>query len=77
VARVFLLRNGVMFILSYIPGVGALVGIANVVMLFMEERRCVHDHIADTLVVIAQEQWLQNQLGDVDRGQSHFMRLSR
>jgi uncharacterized RDD family membrane protein YckC len=53
--RVALLRNVAPAIIGQVPVVGWLVGIVNVFMLFGEERRCVHDYIAGTVVVDAPE----------------------
>jgi len=39
--------------IGYIPGVGLLVGLLNPLMIFRQDHRCLHDHIADTIVVRA------------------------
>ena len=51
--RIFWLRNVVNAIPSFIPFVGAIYGLVDVLFIFGEPRRCVHDYIADTVVVKA------------------------
>ncbi|GAB3252887.1 RDD family protein [Chitinimonas naiadis] len=41
------------YLVGLIPFVGSLAGLVNVLFVFRENRRCVHDLIADTKVVIA------------------------
>ncbi len=48
-----ILRSWVVGALSNIPVVGAIVGIVNPLMIFGQERRCLHDHIAGTRVIVA------------------------
>lgn len=48
-----ILRSWVLGALSNIPVLGAIVGIVNPLMIFGEERRCLHDHIAGTRVIVA------------------------
>lgn len=52
-ARLVGLRYGVLSLLNVIPAVGQLVGLANVLCIFRASRRCLHDDIADTLVIKA------------------------
>lgn len=40
-------------VIGAIPGIGPLFSLADPLWIFGEERRCLHDHIADTIVVIA------------------------
>jgi uncharacterized RDD family membrane protein YckC len=49
VGRVVLLRNVVVKCLSFIP----FFGLVNVLFIFAESRQCLHDRIADTIVVVA------------------------
>lgn len=49
VGRVLLLRNVVVKVLSFIPGFG----LVNVLFIFSESRQCLHDRLADTIVVVA------------------------
>ena len=48
-----ILRSWVIGALSNIPVLGAIVALVNPLMIFGEERRCLHDHIAGTRVVVA------------------------
>lgn len=52
-ARIFWLRNIVNAIPSMIPFVGNFYGIVDHLFIFGERRQCVHDKIADTVVVKA------------------------
>lgn len=52
-ARLFWLRSFVPALLSAIPCLGTLFQLADAVAIFSEERRCVHDYFADTIVVVA------------------------
>lgn len=45
------LRSWVAQALSAIPMVGGLVGLIDALMIFGEEQRCLHDHIAGTIVI--------------------------
>lgn len=49
--RIFGLRMLVPGMLGGIPYVGGLFTLINVLMIFGEERRCLHDQIADTIVI--------------------------
>lgn len=51
--RYFWLRGFVTGLLGAIPFVGWLVSLGDPLMIFREDRRCLHDHIADTEVVKA------------------------
>lgn len=46
-----LLRNWVIALLSNIPIVGGFIALVDALMIFGNERRCLHDKIADTTVV--------------------------
>jgi uncharacterized RDD family membrane protein YckC len=49
--RAILLRNGVVGLISMIPGVGFITCIIGLLMIFGPDRRCLHDHIAGTCVI--------------------------
>jgi len=51
--RIFWLRNVVNALPGMIPFIGGLYGLIDPLFIFGEARRCVHDHIADTIVVKA------------------------
>jgi uncharacterized RDD family membrane protein YckC len=51
--RAWLLRSLVVSIIAQIPYVGALFAIADICFIFRADRRCLHDHIAGTVVVRA------------------------
>lgn len=51
--RILFLRMAPMNILSAIPYLGVLLSLIDALMIFGEERRCLHDHFADTVVVNA------------------------
>lgn len=46
-----LIRYGVYFAGNFIPLIGPLFGLVNVLFIFGEERRCLHDRAANTIVV--------------------------
>lgn len=50
-ARIALLRYGVGTLLTAIPTVGQLYGLIDVLLIFRQSRKCLHDNIADTIVV--------------------------
>jgi uncharacterized RDD family membrane protein YckC len=52
-ARLFWLRNIVSIVPGVIPMVGSLYGLVDALMIFGEPRQCLHDKIADTMVVKA------------------------
>lgn len=52
-ARIFWLRGAIGVLIGFIPVVGGLYGLVDVLFIFGEPRRCVHDYIADTIVVNA------------------------
>jgi uncharacterized RDD family membrane protein YckC len=49
--RVFLLRYLPTAILSAIPIIGFVIGITDCLLIFRDSRQCLHDNIADTLVI--------------------------
>jgi len=51
--RWFLARVLPIYLGSQIPFIGPWISIANIVFVFRKDRRCLHDHIADTMVVEA------------------------
>ena len=52
-ARIVGLRYLSTSVLASIPMVGTIYGLVDVLMIFRASRRCLHDHIADTIVVTA------------------------
>lgn len=53
VGRIIWLRNGVIWLLSLFPWLGAVVALLDVLFIFSESRQCLHDKIADTIVIKA------------------------
>jgi len=53
IARLFWLRNFVSGLPGAIPFLGKLYSLVDPLFIFGEQRRCIHDHIADTIVVKA------------------------
>jgi uncharacterized RDD family membrane protein YckC len=51
--RIILLRGFVVGLINNIPIVGGLFGLVDPLLIFREDHRCIHDHIADTIVVRA------------------------
>jgi uncharacterized RDD family membrane protein YckC len=51
--RIFLLRNLVNAVIGAIPFVGIVYGIVDVLFIFSDTRQCLHDKIADTIVIVA------------------------
>ena len=51
--RIFWLRNVVPGLFGLIPGLGRFWGLIDPLAIFAEPRRCIHDYIADTIVVRA------------------------
>ncbi len=51
--RLLLLRFLPIQLASLVPVLGAILGLVNVLMIFGESRRCLHDYFADTVVVNA------------------------
>lgn len=51
--RIFWLRIVANGVLGAIPFIGPLYSLVDVLFIFGERRRCIHDHIADTIVVKA------------------------
>ncbi|HJV94825.1 MAG TPA: RDD family protein [Albitalea sp.] len=47
------LRYGVGFLINAIPFIGGLYGLVDSLLIFRESRQCLHDNIADTIVVRA------------------------
>jgi len=52
-ARFFFLRYLPVGLLGAIPGIGAIVGLLDALLIFRDSSRCLHDDIADTRVVTA------------------------
>jgi uncharacterized RDD family membrane protein YckC len=51
--RIFWLRNVLNSAFRFVPVIGPLYGLIDILMIFGEQRRCCHDYIADTIVVRA------------------------
>jgi uncharacterized RDD family membrane protein YckC len=51
VGRLLFLRGLPQWLVSLIPYAGSLLQLIDILFIFGEERRCVHDHIADTIVI--------------------------
>jgi uncharacterized RDD family membrane protein YckC len=51
--RIFWLRNAVNILIGIIPLLGSLYGLVDALLIFGAPRQCVHDKIADTIVVDA------------------------
>ncbi len=49
--RVVLLRWLPLFIVQMIPFVGSIGGLADALVIFGSDKRCIHDYIADTIVI--------------------------
>lgn len=52
-SKALLTRYGVFFGLGYIPVIGSIINLVNVLFIFGKEKRCGHDYIAKTKVVKA------------------------
>ena len=52
-ARIFFARYLPVTLLGFIPFVGGLVSLVDALLIFRDDRRCLHDEIADTIVVRA------------------------
>ena len=53
VARIFWLRNVVNTLITLIPLIGSLYALIDILFIFSERKQCLHDKIADTIVVNA------------------------
>jgi len=53
IMHVFLIRTMVPTLIGFIPMVGGLFGLIDVLLIFREDRRCIHDLMAGTIVVDA------------------------
>lgn len=51
--RLVLVRWMVIAFLGYIPLIGPVLGLVNILFIFGSEKRCLHDRLADTKVVVA------------------------
>lgn len=51
--RLLMLRIALPNVLGAVPTLGQLFGLLDALFIFGEERRCIHDHFADTMVVVA------------------------
>jgi uncharacterized RDD family membrane protein YckC len=52
--RILFLRNGINTLVGFIPFVGIAYAIVDALFIFREDERCIHDLLADTIVVQAQ-----------------------
>jgi len=52
--KVALVRYGPFWLVSYIPIAGIIMAYVNPLFIFRRDRRCLHDHIAGTKVVVAE-----------------------
>lgn len=53
IGRILGLRYGLPWVVSVIPAVGAIYGLLDALFIFRASRRCLHDQIADTVVLQA------------------------
>jgi len=53
VARIFWVRNVPFWLVSFIPIVGSLFSLVDALMIFRSSRQCLHDQLADTIVIRA------------------------
>jgi uncharacterized RDD family membrane protein YckC len=53
VSRIFWMRNVLLGVLTAIPIAGGIVALVDILLIFRESRQCLHDQIADTLVIRA------------------------
>jgi uncharacterized RDD family membrane protein YckC len=51
--RIVGLRMGFLFFLNLTPHVGGVLWLADILFIFRRDHRCVHDHVAGTMVVVA------------------------
>jgi uncharacterized RDD family membrane protein YckC len=51
--RIFWMRNIIGWVVSFIPIIGAIYGLVDLLFIFASSRQCLHDKIADTIVVNA------------------------
>ena len=52
-ARIFWLRNVLNSAIAFIPLIGSLYGLIDILFIFGSAKRCLHDYIADTIVIRA------------------------
>lgn len=50
-SRLLILRYFLIGLISSVPVIGPIIGLINILMIFGEERRCLHDYMAGTIVV--------------------------
>jgi uncharacterized RDD family membrane protein YckC len=51
VSRIVLLRNALPMLIGAVPLVGSFFQLVDALFIFRKDRRCIHDHMADTIVV--------------------------
>lgn len=54
VGRIVLLRNGLPMLIGAVPLVGSFFELVDALFIFRKDQRCIHDHMADTIVVRVQ-----------------------
>ncbi len=54
-SRLFFMRLILTWVMGSVPFIGPLFSLVNVLFIFREDRRCIHDLICDTKVVVATE----------------------
>ena len=50
--RVVALRWLPLFVVRYIPFLGGFAGLADALVIFGNDKRCIHDYVADTIVIV-------------------------
>ena len=53
IGKLILLRYLPVSVVAYVPLIGPILNLVNILFIFREDRRCVHDHIAGTVVIKA------------------------
>ena len=54
-SRLFFMRLLLTWVMGSVPFIGPLFSLVNVLFIFREDRRCIHDLICDTKVIVAAE----------------------
>ena len=53
IQQLLLKRFSVYWGLNYVPVIGGLINLVNILFIFRNDRRCLHDHVAGTRVIIS------------------------